>query len=72
MILIALFKDKNLHTRSNKFIRNLAFADLCVGAWTMSVTFSSMINQAWVFNLTFIKFVTFSCIFVFRQDYILG
>ena len=52
MILIALFKDKNLHTRSNKFIRNLAFADLCVGFWTMSVTFASMINQAWVREVT--------------------
>ena len=48
LILMALITDRQLQNRSNKFIKNLAFADFLVGAWTMSVTFASMLHGKWV------------------------
>ena len=48
LVLAVLYNDRRLHSRSNALIKNLAVADLCVGAWTMPVTFASILNQDWV------------------------
>lgn len=51
LVILAVFKERNLKSVANYYIISLAFADLCVGLFVMPIsTLNKVTNNYWFFG----------------------